>query len=99
MDDGARDFSHEEGKMRISEADRIREFAYENFIKPAKGRGLSSVSFRAKDIHQGMEYIKHNYPNIIRALCRETMKTRYGVKKIRREPPSAAPDVIITYEL
>lgn len=85
--------------MRISEADRIREFAYEHYIKRAKERGLPSVSFKAKDIHQGMEFEKHNYPNIIGALCREIMKTRYGVKEIRREPPSDAPDVLITYEL
>jgi hypothetical protein len=85
--------------MRIRDADRIGKFVYEHYIKPAKERGLSSVSFRAKDIHKGMEFIKHNYPNIIEALCREIMKTRYGVKKILREPPSDAPDILIIYEL
>jgi len=85
--------------MRIRDADRIGELVYERYIKPAKENGLSSVSFRAKDVHQGMGFIKHNYPNIIGALCREIMKTRYGVKKIRREPPSDAPDILIIYEL
>ncbi len=85
--------------MGMMDAERIREYVYEHYIKPAKEKGLSSVSFRAKDIHQGMGFVKHNYPNIIGALCREIMKTRYEVKKIRREPPSDAPDILITYEL
>lgn len=85
--------------MEMKDADRIREFVYEHYIKPAKRNGLSSVSFRAKDIHQGMEFVKHNYPNIIGALCHEIMKTRYGVKEIRKEPPSDASDIIIIYEL
>lgn len=85
--------------MGMKDADRIREYAYERYIKPAKEKGESSVSFRARDIHQGMGFEKHNYPNIIGALCREIMKTRYGVKKIRREPPSDAPDILIIYEL
>jgi hypothetical protein len=85
--------------MRIRDADKIREYVYKRYVKPAKENGLSSVSFRAKDIHQGMELIKHNYPNIIDALCHEIMKTRYGVKEIHREPPSDAPDVLIIYEL
>jgi hypothetical protein len=83
----------------MKDADRIREFVYEHYIKPAIDRGESVVSFRAKNIHQGMGFVKHNYPNIIGALCREIMKTRYGVKEIRREPPSDAPDVLIIYEL
>jgi hypothetical protein len=29
--------------MRIRDADRIREFVYEHYIKPAKENGLSSV--------------------------------------------------------
>jgi hypothetical protein len=85
--------------MRTRDADRIREYVYERYIKPAKDNGLFRVSFRATDIHQGMGFIKHDYPNIIGALCSEIMKTRYGVKKIRREPPSDAPDILIIYEL
>ena len=99
MDGGEGYFFSQEGKMRIRDADRIREFVYEHFIKLAKRNGLSSVSFRAKDIHQGMLFEKHNYPNIIAALCHEIMKTRYGVKQIRKEPPSDASDIIIIYEL
>ena len=85
--------------MGTRDADKIREYAYEHYIKPAKEKGEASVSFKAKDIHQGMGFIEHNYPNIIGALCRKAMITRYGVKKIRREPPSDAPDVLIVYEL
>jgi hypothetical protein len=85
--------------MGIKDADRIREFVYEHYIKPAKEKGLSSVPFKAGEIHKRMGFTKNNIPNIIGALCREIMKKRYGVKNIHREPPSDGLNVIITYEL
>lgn len=93
------EISSEERKMTIKNADKIRKYVFERYIKPAQESGLTSVSFRAKDIHLGMELEKHDYPNIIKAVCNKAMKTHYGVKNIRKEPPSDAPDVIITYEL
>lgn len=85
--------------MGTKDADRIREFVYENYIKPAKERGCSSVSFKVKEIHERMGFTKNNFPNICGALCRPRMMNLYGVKKILREPPSDGPNVIITYEL
>lgn len=85
--------------MGIKDADRIREFVYEHYIKPAKEKGLSSVPFKAGEIHKRMGFTKNNIPNIIGALCRPAMIKHYGVKKILREPPSDGPHVIITYEL
>jgi hypothetical protein len=85
--------------MGIKDADRIREFIYENYIKPATGRGLSRVIIKVKDVHKRMGFAKNNYPNICGALCRQRMMNRYRVKRILREPPSDGPNVIITYEL
>jgi len=85
--------------MGTRDADRIREFAYEHYIKPAKEKGLSSVSLKAEEIHKRMGFTKNNYPNICGSLCRLKMIKRYGVKTIHREPPSDGPNVIITYGL
>jgi hypothetical protein len=85
--------------FRLSEANIIREFVYQTYILPAIKRGDSRVSFRAKDIHTKMDIKKSNYPNIIGALCRKIMVTKYEVKEIHRDPPSDGPNVVITYEL
>ena len=57
--------------MEIKDADRIRDFVYEHYIRPAKEKGLSSVSFKAKEIHEGMGFNKNNYPNICDSLWLE----------------------------
>ena len=99
IDVGEKEIFSQEGKMGIKDADRIREFVYEHYIKPAKEKGLSSVSFKAEEIHKRIGFTKNNYANICGSLCRLAMIKRYGVKTIHKEPLSEGPDVIITYEL
>jgi hypothetical protein len=83
--------------QNISDANNIREYVYQTYILPAKKNGLSEVSVLARIVHEEMGFKKQNYPNIIRALVREKMKIRYGLKTIRREPPADGPNVQITF--
>ena len=99
IDDERKEIFSQEGKMGIKDADRIREFVYKHYIKPAKEKGLSSVSFKVKEIHKRMGFTKNNYVNICGALCRPATIKHYGVKTIHREPLSEGSNVIITYEL
>lgn len=85
--------------IKMRDADRIRKFAYENYVKPAKERGLSGVTVNVREVHGRMGFTKNNYPNICGALCRPRLMAQYGVKKIHRKPPSDGPNVVITYEL
>jgi hypothetical protein len=83
----------------LKDADRIREFVYQNYISPAKEKGLSEVSVLAREIHDRMGFTKNNYPNICGALTRPLMKKKYELKNIKREPPSNGPNVKITFVL
>ncbi len=99
IDGGERELFSQEGKMAMKDADRIREFVYEHYIKPAKEKGLPRVSVKVKEIHERMGFTKDNYPNICGALCRPAMIKHYGVKSYHREPLSEGHNVIVTYEL
>ncbi|MBD3205980.1 hypothetical protein GF319_06515 [Candidatus Bathyarchaeota archaeon] len=51
----------------MSLADKIREFAYENYIKPVRENGDEKVSIKSGDIHDEME-LDNKIPSVCGAL-------------------------------
>jgi len=83
----------------MSEDDLIRECVYYSYIFPAVLSGQSQVSISVWDFYKQTGIKKRDFSGLISALCRSFMKQKYGIKAIRRDPPTDGPDVVITYEL
>ena len=82
--------------MRL--ADKIREFVYENYIKPARERGLRLVTIRAGDIHSQMG-LKNRMPAVCEALSAKKFEEMYNVKLIKRKGPVHGADVYFTFRI
>lgn len=64
--------------MTDSDADRIRQFALEHFIQPARDNGVSSVTIRAGDVHNALE-LSNAHANVCQALRGRLFRNLAGV--------------------
>lgn len=64
--------------MADSDADRIRQYALEHFVMPARDRGASSVTIRAGDLHAALE-LSNAHANVCQALRGRLFRNLAGV--------------------
>lgn len=67
-------------------ADQIREYAFDNYIKPARDAGQSEVTIRAGDVHDAMN-LNSRMPAVCGALGTNKFEQEYGVKRLGRSGP------------
>ena len=60
----------------MSAADKIRNYAYKHFIRPAKERGDISVKISARDVHEGLS-MTSQFPNVCQALSGKKFYLKY----------------------
>jgi 5-methylcytosine-specific restriction protein B len=82
----------------MSLSDDIRKFAYEEYIEPARKKGLSEVTIRSGDLHNKMG-LKNRMPAVCGALGTDSFKTQYSVKLIRRSPVTNGANVYFTFQI
>lgn len=82
----------------MSGADEIREFAYEQFIKPARARGHSVVAIASRDIHDGLK-LQSKFPNVCQALSGERFYSKYGLSIPETIGPNPSSTTIFVYKL
>ncbi len=82
----------------MSEADRIRKYAYEKFIKPAKDKGLTEVAVAAKDVHDRLG-LKSRFPNVCQALYGDKFCEIYGLNRPKVVGPNPSSTTIFIFRL
>ena len=67
--------------MTTKLADRIREYAYTYYVKPARDAGKSEIKIRVSDIHRGMG-LRARMPSVYAALAAQTFEREHNVKRL-----------------
>lgn len=80
------------------QADRIRRFVLENYIKPARTRSETRVEVVTGDVHRAMA-LDNKMPAVCSALGSGKFEELAGVKIIDRQGPANSSTVRFTYEL
>ena len=81
-----------------TEADRIRQFATETIIEPARRQGQTAITIRAGDIAGSME-LQHNTPNVVNALRGRKFEELAGVTVTGRTGPKEGTNTEFTYTI
>ena len=81
-----------------TEADRIRKFATETIIEPARRQGRTTIAIRAGDVAGSMK-LQHNTPNVVNALRGRKFEELAGVTVTGRTGPEQGPNTKFTYDI
>jgi len=84
--------------MKMSLADEVRDFVYERYIKPAREKGVKTVTLRAGEVHDAMG-LKGKIPTVCSALGSNKFLKQHNLRLAKREGPSCGVNVCFTYEL
>lgn len=82
----------------MTQADHIRRFVLEQYILPARAKGLSEVTVRAGGIHRDMG-LSNKLPAVCTAIDGSKFCNLAAVEIVRREGPALGSNVFITYGL
>ena len=80
-----------------SQADRIRKFALERWITPARGEGKTAITIRAGDVHRAMG-LANAMPAVCSALGSHKFASLAGVTLLRTEGPAAGANVYLLFQ-
>lgn len=81
-----------------TEADRIRRYATETIIEPARRQGQTTITIRAGDVAGSMK-LQHNTPNVVNALRGRKFEVLAGVTVTGRTGPEQGPNTEFTYAI
>ena len=79
-------------------ADRIRLYAIENYINPARKRNEKAVSIRSGDIHSEMK-LHGNHANVCQALRGEAFQSLADVKLLSESGPKMGGNTYFRYKI
>ena len=79
----------------MSQADKIRAYANEAFVEPARKAGRTEVVVEAGDVHKDLR-LESRMPAVCSALDAKKFQDDYGVILIRRSGPSQGSTVTWT---
>ena len=79
-------------------ADRIRQYALEKYVEPARRNGRSEVTIRAGDVHNDMELVDR-----MPAVCDAINATKFPVlarlELLKRTGPRQGANAVFTYRV
>lgn len=78
--------------------DKIREYAYQTYIKAAREKGEQTVVIKAGDIHKAMK-LSEQYSLICQGLSKQIFMDRYNVELINRVGPLNGSNVYFTFKI
>lgn len=82
----------------MSTADAIREFAYRQFVQPARQSKHSSVSIAARDVHEGLG-LSSAFPNVCQTLKGSKFLELHGLSDPVVIGPDPSSTTIFVYRL
>jgi hypothetical protein len=84
-------------QQRGEHADRVREFAIDTYIEPARAEGLRAVGVRAGDIDKALGYRYRRLPLICAALRSQKFLTQAHVKLVQESGPPGGASTTTTF--
>ena len=81
-----------------SQADQIREHVLNQYIKPTREAGKSTIKVAARDVHNDLG-LKNNYPNVCNALDGRIFRDQAQVAIRSRSGPNQSSTVTWEYEI
>ncbi|SRR5712692_2757824 len=82
----------------LSQADRIRQFAVDHYIAPARAEGRSEITIRAGDIHQAMG-LANAMPAVCSAIGSHKLEELARVTPVKRIGPANGANVYFQFSL
>jgi 5-methylcytosine-specific restriction enzyme B len=82
----------------MNKADRIRRYAVDFIIAPARHRGDKTITIRVGDIADGMG-LKNAEPNIAGAIGSNLFQQLAGVEKIGQEGPLMGRNCLLIFRI
>jgi hypothetical protein len=79
-------------------AERIRQFAFENYVAPMRDRPNAEIRIRAGDVHKGMG-LGGRMPAVCGALDATIFRREYGLELVRRTGPAQGANVEFVFRL
>jgi 5-methylcytosine-specific restriction protein B len=79
-----------------TQADRIRHFVLDHYITPARGKGHSTVTIRAGDVHREM-CLANAMPAVCGAIGTKKFEEFAGVSAIERTGPAQGANVYFRF--
>ena len=93
-----RQFREETARSTSSDADRVRQYALEHYIRPAREVGKKSVDISVREINEALD-LKNHYKNICQALAGTKMQTLADVSSPSRTEKNESPFTVFHFEL
>jgi len=84
------------GQMRPS--DQVRDYAYQNYVIPARARKSASVTFSSGQIHKALGF-KNLMPCVCDALGTSKFQTQYQVRLVQRTGPKHGATSTFTFSV
>jgi 5-methylcytosine-specific restriction protein B len=82
----------------MTQADSIREYAYQHYVLPARTRGQRTVVIRSGDVHSEMG-LRSAMPAVCSALGANKFEERYRVRKLKAEGPAVGANLYLTFQV
>lgn len=79
-------------------ADKIREFAYREYIEPARAEGRRTVTIRAGDVHTAMG-LSARFAAVCAALGTNLFQDTYHIRCISKTGPLNGANCFFTFEV
>jgi hypothetical protein len=83
---------------QVTLAERIRRFAFENFVAPMRDAPGAQFRIRAGDVHKGMR-LGGRMPAVCGALDSMIFRREYGLELVRRTGPAQGANVEFVFRL
>jgi predicted HicB family RNase H-like nuclease len=83
---------------QVTLADRIRRFAFENYVAPMRGAPGADIRIRAGEVHRGMG-LSGRMPAVCGALDAAIFRREYGLELVRRTGPAQGANVEFVFRM
>jgi len=93
-----RDFRSGAPAQPMADADRIRQYALDNLVIPARDRGEPAVSLAVRDIHDALG-LHQQWANVCQALTGEKFRELAELGAPRREGPEVSSTTVFIFDL
>jgi hypothetical protein len=80
----------------VSDADKVRQFSYQQYVAPARARGDSSFAVVAGDVHKAM-HLRNRVPSVCQALKSDKFLDENGLLLERLEGPPSGQGTRVRY--
>src|SRR5215472_15603049 len=81
---------------QASLADRIRRFAFDTYVVPARGSPVAEIRIRAGDVHKAMR-LSGRMPAVCAALESLIFRREFGLELLRRTGPPLGANVELVF--